>query len=368
MDMAQRSDGKPQGGLTYADSGVSIEEGDRFAESIRGHMRRTHGPRVIDRPGGFAGLLRLDFNETLFKRNYRDPVLVACTDGVGTKIKLACKLNRYEEVGVDVVAMCVNDLVVEGAEPLMFLDYLGVHRVDRPVLERLVKGISDACREVGAALIGGETAEMGDVYREGELDVAGFAVGVLELDRAIDSDRVEPGDVVIGLESDGVHSNGFSLVHAIIERAGLDLSKPSPDLKDQRPLGEVLLTPTRLYAAPVVHLLKKYRVKKIVSGMSHITGGGLAGNLERSLHNGVDANIDRSAWTPHEIFGLLQAQGDVAGDEMDRVFNMGIGFCLIVRPSFAQSVVKHLEKLGERPAVIGSITQGTGKVHLSPRP
>jgi phosphoribosylformylglycinamidine cyclo-ligase len=348
---------------------VSVAEGDRFARLIQQHMRRTHGPRVIDNAGGFAGLFRLDYNEQLFKRNYKDPVLVACTDGVGTKVKLAIELGRYEEIGVDLVAMNVNDLVVQGAEPLLFLDYIACHTVEPETLEPFVAGVASACRAVGAALLGGETAEMNDLYKPGELDVAGFAVGVLELDRAIDPDRVEPGDVVVGLASDGVHSNGYSLVRKVVDAAGLDLHARYDDLADagadEPPtLGDVLLRPTRLYAAPIVQLLRNYKVKKIVSGMAHITGGGLAGNLERALHDGVDAVIDRSTWTVPPVFGFLQRHGGIPDADMDQTFNMGVGFCCIVRPTFAQSVVKQLEKLGERPTIIGEITRGSGNVRL----
>ena len=350
------------GGLTYAGSGVSIEAGDAFAQSIVGHMRRTHGPRVIPNDGGFAGLLRLDYNESLFKRNFKDPVLVACTDGVGTKIKIATAMAKYDTIGIDLVAMNVNDLVVQSAEPLLFLDYIACGRVSQTVLESIISGIADACRECDAALLGGETAEMPGVYGPEDIDLAGFAVGVVELSRATDPARVESGDVVIGLESDGVHSNGFSLVRAVVEHASLDLHAVYPELDGGRVLGEVLLTPTRLYASPIVKVLRRYRVKKVVSGMAHITGGGLAGNLERALHGGVDAVIDGASWSPHQVFGFLQERGSIADDEMARVFNMGIGFCLIVRKNFADSIAGQLERLGERPRMIGRIVRGSGRV------
>ncbi len=362
--------------MSYAASGVSIHEGDRFAALIQQHMRRTHGPRVIANEGGFAGLFRLDYNETLFKRNYRDPVLVACCDGVGTKIKLALAadagraaadagLDPLEAVGVDLVAMSVNDLVVQGAEPLLFLDYIAAHRVVPEQLERIVKGIASACRACGAALLGGETAEMPGVYPEGEIDLAGFAVGVLELDRAIDPERVEPGDVVLGLASDGLHSNGFSLVRRIVDAAALDLTAPHPDVDAARPLGEVLLAPTRLYAPPIVRLLRNYKVKKIVSGMAHVTGGGLAANLARALHEGVDARVRRDAWTVPPIFELLRAAGCVDPEEMDAVFNLGIGYCLVVRPAFAASVRRQLERSGEGVVELGEIVPGSGSVTLT---
>ncbi len=350
--------------LTYADAGVSIDAGDAFAKRIRGHMRRTHGPRVLSNDGGFAGLLRLDYNESLFRRNFKDPVLVACTDGVGTKVKLAAQLGRYRGLGADLVAMNVNDLVVEGAEPLLFLDYLATGSLDPDALEEIVAGIADACARCGAALLGGETAEMPDVYAEGELDLAGFSVGVVELSRAMDSARVEPGDVIIGLESDGVHANGFSLVRKIIDHAQLDPRAVYPELDEERDLGDVLLAPTRLYAAPVSRVLRRYTVKRVVTGMAHITGGGLADNLERALPSNVDAHIDTATWTPHPVFPFLEAQGGIEHEEMLRVFNMGIGFCMIVRPTFAASITRRLTRFGERPVHIGEIREGTGRVQL----
>lgn len=358
-------------GLTYADAGVDIEEGDRFVDLIQSEMRKTHGPRVISNPGGFAGLLRLDFNEKLFKRNYKDPVLVACTDGVGTKIKLAVDMQKFDTIGIDLVAMNVNDLVVQGAEPLLFLDYIATGKVVPEQLAEIVKGIAEGCKQCGAALLGGETAEMPDVYPAGELDLAGFAVGVVELKRATDTERVEPGDVVLGLESDGVHSNGYSLVRKIVKHAGLDLAKVYPDLDASRTLGEVLLTPTRVYAGTIVQMLRQYKVKKVVTGMAHITGSGLAMNLERALHEGVNVDIDESAWAPHPVFPFLQKHGNVADDEMRRVFNMGIGYCVIVRPSFAEGVSEKLAKLGERVHTIGEVVKAKGgvggAVRLKPR-
>lgn len=351
-------------GLTYAQSGVSIEAGDRFAGSIRSMMRRTFGPRVIDNPDGFAGLFRLDYNERLFKRNYRDPVLVACADGVGTKVKLAAELDRWETIGVDLVAMNVNDLVVHGAEPLFFLDYIAAGRLDSQRLERIVRGVSDGCAQAGAALLGGETAEMPGVYSPDDVDLAGFAVGVVELKRATDATRVEPGDVVLGLGSNGVHSNGFTLVRAVIERAGLDLHKPVDEVDPQRSLGEVLLEPTRIYADSIVRVLRGYKVKKVISGMAHITGGGLADNLARALNDDVDAVIEPGSWEVPPIFPFLQDRGGIDEAEMRRVFNMGVGFCLIVRPTFADSIERKLARSGERVRRIGRIRGGNGRVRM----
>lgn len=351
-------------GLTYAAAGVDIDEGDRFVDLIQRHVRKTHGPRVLHNPWGFAGLFRLDYNEALYKKNFKEPVLLACTDGVGTKIRLAVDMDKFDTIGIDLVAMNVNDLVVQGGEPLIFLDYLACGKLIPERLEQIVRGIAFACREVGAALLGGETAEMPDVYKPDDIDLAGFAVGVVELSRVTDPGRVEAGDIVIGLESDGVHSNGYSLVRKIVSHAGLDLHKKYKDLDPKRPLGEVLLTPTRLYAKPIVKLLRAYTVKKVISGMAHITGGGLADNLVRALHPSVDAVLDSQAWTPHPVFPFLQRHGEVSDEEMARVFNMGIGYCLIVKKAFAASVKQQLKRMGERPIVIGKIEKGKGRVVL----
>jgi phosphoribosylformylglycinamidine cyclo-ligase len=352
-------------GLTYAGSGVDIEAGDAMVRRIQSLMQRTHSTRVIDRPGGFAGLFRLDYNEQLFRRNYREPVLVACTDGVGTKVKLAAAMGIYDTVGVDLVAMSVNDLIVIGAEPLFFLDYLAVHKLDPATGEAMVRGVSEGCRLARCALLGGETAEMPDVYSEGEFDMAGFAVGVLELHREISGERVSPGDVIIGLASSGIHSNGFSLVRRIVEHAKLDLHKIYDELDPERPLGEVLLTPTRIYARQVVRILRRYTVKRIVTGMAHITGGGLPGNVNRALNHKVDAKLDTSAWERPAVFDFLQKQGEIEEAEMRRVFNLGIGYVLIVRPSFADSVVRQLRRLKEDARIIGEVTAGSGKVALT---
>ncbi len=361
--------------MTYAASGVDIEAGDRAVSLFETMMRRTHGPRVMGRHGAFAGMFRLDYDEELFQRNYRDPVLVACTDGVGTKVKLAAELGVVDTIGIDCVAMNVNDLVVQGAEPLFFLDYLGLHAQVPEQTAAIVQGVARGCEIAGCALLGGECAEMPDIYDEGDFDVAGFAVGVVELARAMDVLRVRPGDVLVGLGSDGIHSNGYSLVRRIVARKRLRLDKAYPELaayrhpEEDRPLtlGEILLTPTRIYARPIVRLLRAYRVKKVVSGMAHVTGGGLPGNVNRALPADVDAVIDRSAWQPPPIFDFLAQRGAVEPAEMERVFNMGIGYVLVVRPTFARSVVGRLRKLGERAFVIGRTVEGRGAVRLKGR-
>ena len=351
-------------GLTYADTGVDIDAGDRVVGMIQSMLKRTHGPRVIGQHGAFAGMFRLDYNEKLFQRNYRDPVLVACTDGVGTKVKLASDLEIYNTIGIDCVAMNVNDLIVQGAEPLFFLDYLGLHCQEPQQTAEIIEGVATGCEIAGCALIGGECAEMPDVYAKGDFDIAGFSVGVVELKRAIDPTRVEKGDVIIGLASDGVHSNGYSLVRKIVTSRKLKLDQSYDDLGDQT-LGEILLTPTRIYVRPIVKLLRQYRVKKVVSGMAHITGGGLPGNLNRALGDDVDARIDRKAWDVPAVFTFLQKQGNVEDDEMMRVFNMGIGYVLIVRPTFAKSIMSQLNKSGERAMIIGKIVKGSGQVRLA---
>ncbi|MBX9735841.1 MAG: phosphoribosylformylglycinamidine cyclo-ligase [Phycisphaerales bacterium] len=361
--------------LSYAAAGVNLEEKDSFTESLGTLMRKTHGPRVIPNPGGFAGLFRLDFNEKLFRRNYKHPVLVACADGVGTKLRLAIELKKYDTLGIDLVAMNINDMIVQGAEPLFFLDYIAIPKVDKALLNELMKGIVDGCKQSGCALLGGETAEMAGLYAPGDFDLAGFAVGVVDLDRAMKPTRVEVGDVVLGLASSGVHSNGYSLVRKVVESAGLDLRKVYPELSEKRAaggkkraaiaeasLGEVLLTPTRIYARSIGKMLATYKVKKVISGMAHITGSGMSGNLCRALHPKVDALVRRSAWPVPPVFRFLQERGNIDEEEMRRVFNMGIGYCVIVRPSFAESVSEQLRKLGEKVYVIGEIVKGKGDV------
>jgi phosphoribosylformylglycinamidine cyclo-ligase len=348
--------------LTYAASGVDIDKKDAFTEGLTSMLRRTYTDRVIDNPGGFAGLFRLDFNHKIFQRNYKDPVLVACCDGVGTKVKLARDLNTFDTIGIDLVAMNVNDLVVQGAEPLFFLDYIAVPEVDTDLLHNLVKGIAEACTRCGCALLGGETANMPDVYSKGDFDLAGFCVGVVELKRAIKPTRVTKGDVILGLASDGVHSNGYTLVRKVVTEAKLHLGKVYPELDETKTLGQVLLTPTRLYAPPIVKLLRTYRVKNVISGMAHITGSGLAGNLCRALPPNLDAVVDKNSWPVLPVFQFLQKHGDIDDIEMRRVFNMGLGYCLIVRPAFADSIKERLEKIGETVYVVGEVKDGSGQV------
>ena len=350
--------------LTYAETGVDIEAGDKLVGMIQSMMKRTHGPRVLGEHGGFAGMFRLDFNERLFKRNFNDPVLVACTDGVGTKVKLAAEMGLYNTIGIDCVAMNVNDMIVQGAEPLIFLDYLGLHSQNPQTTAEIICGVATGCELSDCALIGGECAEMPDIYSEGDFDIAGFAVGVVELERAIDPSRVEAGDVIIGLPSSGVHSNGFTLARAAV--ADCDLMRVYPELDENKSLGLLLLEPTRIYVKPIIKLLRQYKVKKVVSGMAHITGGGIGGNVVRSIGNDVDAIIHLDRFEVPEIFSFIQTQGNIEDEEMYKVFNMGIGYILIVRPAFADSIASHLKDSGENPILLGEITKGSGKVQLTP--
>jgi phosphoribosylformylglycinamidine cyclo-ligase len=364
MGEAAMTEPKTRRPLTYKEAGVDIDAGDEVVDRIKGLLKRTHGPRVMGQHGAFAGMFRLDYNQKLFKRNYKDPVLVGCTDGVGTKVLLAAERRIYDTVGIDCVAMNVNDLIVQGAEPLFFLDYLGLSKLEPDATAKMIEGVAKGCEIAGCALIGGECAEMPDIYKPGDFDIAGFCVGGVELDRVVDAARVKKGDVIIGLPASGVHSNGFTLVRRIVRDAGLDLDRAYPELGPD-PLWKVLLEPTRIYARSIVKLLGSYRKKRVVSGMAHITGGGLPGNVCRALGPKVDAVIDPASWQPHPIFPFLARHGGVERDEMFRVFNMGIGYVLMVRPAFAEAVCAKLAKLGENPVVIGAIAKGSGEVRLA---
>ena len=346
--------------ITYSQAGVDIDANDRMVDLISANVRRTHSPRVMYLHNAFAGLFRLDYDEKLFKRNYRNPVLVACTDGVGTKVKIAAAMKKYNTVGIDLVAMSVNDMLVQGAEPLFFLDYVAVNKLLPEQINELVEGISDGCCQAECSLLGGETAEMPDVYRRGEFDLAGFAVGVIEKHRIITGEHVEPGDSIIGLASNGIHSNGYSLVRRIcFEQAKLDVNDHIDELGES--IGQALLRPTRIYVKPILGLLRKYKIKKIVKAMAHITGGGLVGNIPRATGSDCDVVINKK-WPIPEIFNFIQKLGPVDQEEMYRVFNMGIGYVLVVAPSFTRSIMTHLRKLGEKPYFLGKVKRGSGKV------
>jgi len=334
---------------TYREAGVDIDAGDEFVEGIKPLVRSTFRPEVLADLGGFGGLFRLQ------AKKYDDPVLVSGTDGVGTKLKIAFMMDRHDTVGIDLVAMCVNDIVVSGAEPLFFLDYFATGKLAVPKAQQVVKGISDGCRQAGCALIGGETAEMPSMYADGEYDLAGFAVGVVDKPKIIDGKTIKHGDAIIGLASSGLHSNGYSLARRVFfDKAKLTVTSKLPEF--DRPLGEVLLTPTRIYAKQVLSLLHEFPIK----GIAHITGGGITENLPRVFPEGVRAKINRKAWTVPPVFQTLGKLGEVDREEMYRVFNMGIGLVLVVPPSSVSAVLAKAAALGDRGWLIGEMVSTTG--------
>ncbi|MDR4506079.1 MAG: phosphoribosylformylglycinamidine cyclo-ligase [Candidatus Scalindua sp.] len=348
---------------TYKDAGVDIETKSRFTRDIYGQMRRTFGPRVIENPGGFAGLFSLNYRSEQFSRSYKEPVLIASTDGVGTKLKIAFMMGRHNTIGIDLVAMCVNDLLVLGGEPLFFLDYLASSSLVPEKLKEVVEGIAEGCCESGCSLIGGETPELPGFYHKGEYDLAGFAVGVVEKDRIIRGDKISPGDVVIGLRSSGLHSNGFSLVRKVLfEKAKLNIHSKVDQINGN--VGDELLIPTRIYVQPIMSLLRQYKMKQVVKGMAHITGGGLLENIPRILPSGCSVRINKGAWPVHRIFHVIQEKGEVTEEEMYRVFNMGVGYILVVSKFFVSSVLKKLEKMKEEAFVIGKVVKGDRRVEI----
>jgi phosphoribosylformylglycinamidine cyclo-ligase len=330
----------PKESLSYRDAGVDIEAGDALVEAIKPYARRTMRPEVLAGIGGFGALVEIS-------KKYREPVLVAGTDGVGTKLKLAFQLNRHDTVGIDLVAMSVNDVLVQGAEPLFFLDYFACGKLDIATATDVIKGVARGCELAGCALIGGETAEMPSMYPAGEYDLAGFAVGVVEKSAIIDGTAIAAGDAVLGLASSGAHSNGYSLIRAILERERPDLQADFHG----RPLAEVLLEPTRIYVKPLLALMQKIKVK----GLAHITGGGLVENIPRALPEGVGAVLQKSAWPMPPLFNWLQQNGGVAGSEMHRVFNCGIGMTLVVAEADAATAMGMLTAAGEQVYRIGRI-------------
>ena len=332
-------------GLDYRTAGVDIDAGDALVENIKPLAKRTLREGVLAGIGGFGALFEVP-------KRYRNPVLVSGTDGVGTKLKLAFELQRHDSIGIDLVAMSVNDILVQGAEPLFFLDYYACGKLDVATATSVVGGIARGCEIAGCALIGGETAEMPGMYPPGEYDLAGFAVGVVEKDRIIDGSRIGPGDVVLGLASSGAHSNGYSLVRRILERARPDLSSDFHG----RPLSDVILAPTRIYVRPVLALLAQVDVK----GLAHITGGGLLENVPRILGDGLTAQLDRKAWPRPPLFDWLQSQGGVADQEMLRVFNCGIGMVLVIAKQDAARASALLQAAGEKVYEIGAIRARQG--------
>lgn len=337
----------------YKQAGVDIAAGNEAVERMKKHVKKTFRPGVLTDLGGFGALFGLD------KDKYEEPVLVSGTDGVGTKLKLAFAMDKHDTIGVDAVAMCVNDIVVQGAEPLFFLDYLACGKIVPEKIEAIVKGIADGCLQAGCALIGGETAEMPGMYGEGEYDIAGFAVGVVDRRKMIDGSAIRPGDAVIGLASSGVHSNGFSLVRKLLlEDKGWSLGQRIPELDGA--LGEVLLTPTKIYVRTILSLLRETTIK----GMAHVTGGGFIENIPRVLPEGADVVIEEGSWPVPPIFKVLREAGNVAHDDMFRTFNMGIGMVLIVPEEEAGRTIGRAQALGEGAYRIGTVTEGTRMVRF----
>ena len=337
----------PSASLSYRDAGVDIDAGDALVEAIKPYAKRTLRPEVLTGIGGFGALVEIS-------KKYKNPVLVSGTDGVGTKLKLAFEWNKHDTIGIDLVAMSVNDILVQGAEPLFFLDYFACGKLDVPTATEVIKGIAAGCEQSGCALIGGETAEMPGMYPPGEYDLAGFAVGVVEKENIIDGKSIAVGDVVLGLASSGAHSNGYSLIRKIIERA-----KPNLDADFHgKTLREAILAPTHLYVKPMLELMKQLKVK----GIAHITGGGLTDNIPRILQDGLSAIVQKNTWPRPPLFSWLQEHGNVAESEMHRVFNCGVGMVVVVDKRDAIAAMDLLRKQGETVWAIGSIEkQATGQ-------
>ncbi|MFD1021035.1 phosphoribosylformylglycinamidine cyclo-ligase [Thalassobacillus hwangdonensis] len=332
----------------YKQAGVDVEAGYEAVERMKKHVQRTMRNEVIGGLGSFAGLFDLS------GFSYQHPVLVTGTDGVGTKLKLAFELDKHDTIGVDAVAMCVNDILAQGADPLFFLDYIACGKNNPEKLEQIVKGIADGCEQSGCALIGGETAEMPGMYDEEEYDLAGFVVGIAVKELLITGAEVKPGDVLIGLPSSGVHSNGFSLVRHIIAEQGLDFHESYQGLSST--LGETLLAPTRIYSNAVKTMKQAAEIK----GLAHITGGGFYENIPRTLPDGLGCTIVKGSWEVPEIFGFLQERGNIEAEEMYGVFNMGIGMVAIVNAADAEAVVEQLKQADEPAAIIGKVTDEEG--------
>ncbi|GAW32786.1 phosphoribosylformylglycinamidine cyclo-ligase [Carboxydocella sp. JDF658] len=336
-------------GLTYKEAGVDIDAGNRAVELIKEKVRKTMRPEVLTDIGGFGGLFALDISK------YRQPVLVSGTDGVGTKLRVAMLMDKHDTIGIDCVAMCVNDILVQGAEPLFFLDYLAVGKLDPEQVAAIVGGIAEGCREAGCALIGGETAEMPGFYPPGEYDVAGFAVGVVDKEKILDGSRVREGMTVLGLASHGLHSNGYSLARKVLlERAGLNLDLYLPELGCT--VGEELLKPTRIYVRSLLPLVQEGRI----AALAHITGGGLLENIPRVLPPGLGVELTAGSWPIPPIFDLIEKLGHIAKEEMARTFNLGIGMVAIVAAEEAPAIADRLTAAGEKVYTIGRVVAGAG--------
>jgi phosphoribosylformylglycinamidine cyclo-ligase len=356
--MPEPSDDAPKTKLTYRDAGLDLDLYEKSLASMVPFLKRTHTPRVLDGFGGFASLFSLDYNSRLFAKNYRHPVLVTCTDGVGTKLKVASLCNKHDTVGIDLVAMSVNDALCTGGEPLVFLDYLAMPKDDPALTRDLIKGISAGCIEADCALVGGETAILPDFYQPGDYDMAGFCVGVVERDHIINGRSIQPGDVVLGLASSGLHSNGYSLARKIIfDHAKLKVDDFIPELG--RTVGEELLEPTRIYVRPVLRILEHYPIKRrVVRGLAHITGEGLEGNVSRVLPPGRRVVLRKGSWPIPPVSSWLQQLGGVEEAEMFRVFNMGIGLVMIASPYYAESIQRQLAEDRVPTFVIGEVLEG----------
>ena len=340
--------------MTYRDAGVDLDTYSESMSRLPRLMHRTFSDRVLKLDGGFAGLFRLDNQTGLFSKTYRDPVLVSGTDGVGTKLNVAQKIGRHDSIGIDLVGMCVNDIICCGAEPLFFLDYVAMSSDDPGLLEQIVTGISEGCLQSEASLIGGETAIMPDLYKPGDYDLAGFAVGVVERKNVIDGKQIAAGDQIVALKSAGLHSNGYSLVRKVVfDIAGLSVDDQVSELGTS--VGQELIKPTRIYAPAVKHVLRHYRVKNVVHGIAHITGGGIRENIERILPEKLDIKIDSQAWQVPEVFNWIQRLGNIESAEMDRVFNMGLGLAMIVSPFYAESIQRMVQELGYESVIVGEV-------------
>ncbi|MBU7228023.1 phosphoribosylformylglycinamidine cyclo-ligase [Staphylococcus pseudintermedius] len=337
---------------SYKKAGVDIEAGYEAVKRMSSHVERTMRKEVLGGLGGFGATFDLS------QLNMKAPVLVSGTDGVGTKLKLAIDYDKHDTIGIDAVAMCVNDILTTGAEPLYFLDYIATHKVVPEIIEQIVKGISDGCVETNTALIGGETAEMGEMYHEGEYDVAGFAVGAVEKDEYIDGSKVEKGDVIIGLASNGIHSNGYSLVRRLVAESGIDVNDT---FEGEQSFLDMLLTPTALYVSPVLAVKKDVQIK----AMTHITGGGFYENIPRALPEGKTAVVNTASFPTPAIFNWLQAQGNIDTDEMYHIFNMGIGFTLIVAPEDEAAVHEILKNANVDAYTIGHIAEEDSAIRLT---
>ena len=334
---------------SYEASGVNLEAGYEVVSRIKKHVASTKRHGSMGNIGAFGGMFDFD------ALGYRHPVLVSGTDGVGTKLKIAFALDRHDTIGIDAVAMCVNDVLAQGAEPLVFLDYVAVGKNHPEVVEAIVSGVAEGCRQAGCALVGGETAEMPGMYADGEYDIAGFTVGAVEKDRLIDCSKVAVGDVLVGVASSGVHSNGFSLVRKIVADAGLDLNARYEETGDLA-LGEVLLTPTRIYVRQALAVIGKVDVH----GIAHITGGGFDENIPRILQPGQGVEVEEGSWEILPVFRLLEKYGKVPHREMFNIFNMGIGLVMAVSPDDVTEVIRILTEAGEKASVIGRVTEGSG--------